>query len=388
MYQLIYLDHAATSIPRCEAAITAASSAVNLGNAGRGMYDSATAASKIIAKARFAIAEGGGFRIASLVGTTNRHTVCFLANTTAALNQAILGIRPIPRSVAIDPLAHNATYRPLELLCRNQGTQSWILPHESTGKVDVEKLKNSWVKNTDVVIITHASNVNGTIQPVEEIIEIAHELGAIVIVDAAQTVGVIDISTLAAADLIAFSAHKGLRGLPGVAALLVSAGIELEPLIYGGTGGNSASEFMPDELPERLEAGTANLSAIASFLASCENYINSKHNYQIISFDLASAIESAGGKLLPRDNFNSVPVVSFTLPEIPLWEAADILEQSCGLQLRAGLHCATIAHRTLSSFPEGALRISAGYMTRPEDLNYIFQSINSTVKSYRILGHA
>lgn len=93
MYQLIYLDHAATSIPRCEAAITAAASAVNLGNAGRGMYGSATAASKIIAKARLAIAEGGGFRIASLVGTTNRHTVCFLANTTAALNQAILGIR-------------------------------------------------------------------------------------------------------------------------------------------------------------------------------------------------------------------------------------------------------------------------------------------------------
>lgn len=141
-----------------------------------------------------------------------------------------MGIRLLKRCVAIDPLAHNATYHPLELLCRNQGIQSWILPHESTGKVDVEKLKNSWVTNTDVVIITHASNVNRTIQPVEKIIEIAHEFGAIVIVDAAQTAGVIDISTLAAADLIAFSAHKELRGLPGVGALLVAADIELEPL--------------------------------------------------------------------------------------------------------------------------------------------------------------
>ncbi len=360
--RVIYLDHAATSIPRCEAAITAANAAVDLGNAGRGMYESATAAGKIIAKARSAIA--------SLVGTTNnRHTVCFLANTTAALNQAILGIRPLKRCVAIDPLAHNATYRPLELLCRNQGVQSWILPHESTGKVDVEKLKNSWVKNTDVVIITHASNVNGTIQPVEKII-------------------VIDISTLAAADLIAFGAHKGLRGLPGVGALLVAADIELEPLIYGGTGGNSADEFMPDELPQRLEAGTANLSAIASFLSCCENYTNSKYNYQITSIDLANAIELAGGRLLLRDNFNSVPVVSFTLPEIPLWEAADILEQSFGLQLRTGLHCAPNAHRILGSFPEGALRISAGCTIAPEDLDYISQSIDSTVKSYRVFGHA
>ena len=170
--------------------------------------------------------------------------------------------------------------------------------------------------------------------------------------------------------------------------MLVAADIQLEPLIYGGTGGNSADEFMPDELPQRLEAGTANLSGIASFMSSCESYINNKYNYQITSDDLASTIESAGGKLLLRDNFNSVPVVSFTLPEIPLWEAADILEQSFGLQLRAGLHCAPIAHQTLSSFPEGALRISAGYMTAPEDLGYIFRSINSTVKSYRVFRHA
>ena len=375
----IYFDHAATSIPRCQAAIMAANAAVNLGNAGRGMYPSATTASQIIAQARQAIA--------SKFKTNNSQNICFLANTTAALNQAILGLRPSPSCVAIDPLAHNATYRPLELLCRNQGTKFWILPHEPTGKIDIESLKTSWKENTDVVIITHASNVNGLIQPVGEVIKIAHDFGAVVIVDAAQTVGAIDVSVLAVADLIAFGAHKALRGLPGVGTLLVAAGIELEPLIYGGTGGDSAIEFMPEELPQRLEAGTANLPAIAALEASIKNNTINQENYLITSADLADAVQSAGGQLLPRDNFNSVPVVSFILPEIPLWSAAEILERSFDLQLRTGLHCAPMAHRILGSFPEGALRVSSGCMTTPEDLLYLSRSIHATAKSSRVFGH-
>lgn len=373
----IYLDHAATSIPRSQVAIDAANIAMNLGNANRGLHSSANTASKIIINARESIAKLVGASLYS-------HTVSFTANTTTALNQAILGLRPKPRCIGIDPLSHNATYRPVVSLSRNHQTQHWTLPHDSTGKIDIEQLSKTWVNDTDVVIITHASNVNGIIQPVAPIIELAHSRGAVVIVDAAQTIGLINTIELAEADLIAFGAHKGLRGLPGVGALVCSVDITLEPLIYGGTGTDSISVLMPARQPARIEAGTMNLPAIAAFGAVADDFLTNHYNYQVSAADLVEAVKSGGGIVLPTECSNVLPVVSFTLPSIPTWEATDILDRCFNIQLRAGLHCAPIAHNTLGTFSTGALRVSSGYTTTSSDLLSLSEAIHSTCKSYEI----
>lgn len=397
----LYLDHAATSLPRSQQAVKVATQAMALGNAQRGFHPQATTASQTITRARQSLGK--------LVGVSDRtHQVCFLPSATAALNQAILGLRPRPRRIAIDPLAHNATYRPLQALTQQQGIPHWILPHDSHGSLDIPDIQRQWQADTDLVILTHASNVTGLVQPVAAVMQAIQNNPEAdtpkqgtqkqstnlstprFLIDAAQTAGVIDIKDLAPADMIAFGAHKGLRSLPGVGTLIVANDITLEPLIYGGTGSESAAVNMPKSLPTRLEAGTLNLPAIAAMAASAEAYLNqpsttstptphaiTPHQSSVSSQSLRHAITTGGGRILPIGPHPAVPVASFTLPNLPVWEAADRLERCFSLQLRAGLHCAPLAHQTLNTFPEGTLRLSAGATTTPQDMLYLTQALRS-----------
>ena len=368
----IYLDHAATALPRSPHAIAAATNAMNWGNAQRGIHAQAATASHHLNKARQ--------HIARMVGVEQSHTVCFLCSATAALNQVLLGAKP--RCVAIDPLAHNATYRPLMALAAQRGVHYWVLPHDPKGKIDLAQVKQQWVSGTDWLVLTHGSNVTGLIQPIE-IVTLAQQLGARVLVDASQTAGVIDLADLACADGIAFGAHKGLRGLPGIGALIVNNNLpSLDPLIYGGTGGAAATAAMPSELPTRLEAGTLNFPGIAAFAAAAEDWLVNPAPWPISAADLTNAITAGGGVPLASDPQQSLPVVSFILPQAPVWESADILERCFGIQLRAGLHCAPLAHRTLGSFPEGALRVSSGSTTTVDDLVVLTQAIRTVCSRY------
>ncbi|MEM6254789.1 MAG: aminotransferase class V-fold PLP-dependent enzyme [Cyanobacteria bacterium P01_D01_bin.156] len=374
-----YFDHAATGLPRAPAALKAATRAMNMGSAQRGIHQSAMAASEVIARARDAIAP--------LIGVSSQtHAVCFLPSTTAALNQTILGIRPRPRRIAIDPLAHNAAYRPVMALAQQQGIPYWILPNTPEGLIDCSQLAATWQTDTDVVVLTHASNVTGIVQPVDTVISMAHQTGAKVVIDAAQTVGVINTHGLAAADAIAFGGHKGLRSLPGVGVLAVSHGLTLEPLIYGGTGGEAAAETMPELLPQRLEAGTPNLPAIAAMSAQAAN-VTKFSKPDVLVHDLREAVTAGGGQIVTTSKSPAVPIVSFTLPGIIPSEAADILERCFDIQLRSGLHCAPLAHRTLGTFPNGTLRVSTGVTTAAADLEQLTQALQGVSQSYRQILH-
>ena len=378
MTAAIYLDHAATALPRSPQAIAAATNALNLGNAQRGVYAPAALASQLLSKARH--------HIGRMVGVEESHTVCFLASATAALNQVLLGAKP--RCVALDPLAHNAAYRPIMALANQRDTHYWVLPHHPTGKIDLAQVKQQWISGTDWLVLTHGSNVTGLIQPIE-VVEAAQRLGARVLVDACQTAGAIDLTGLACADAIAFGAHKSLRGLPGVGALIINNNLPpLEPLIYGGTGGLATTAAMPLELPTRLEAGTLNLPGIAAFAAAAETWLTHPHSGSISAADLSTAVMAGGGVPLPSDPQQSLPVVSFVLPQTSVWESADMLERCFDIQLRAGLHCAPLAHRTLGSFPEGALRVSSGATTTTADLVALTQAIRTVCSRYGDLAHA
>ncbi|MEO0868766.1 MAG: aminotransferase class V-fold PLP-dependent enzyme, partial [Cyanobacteria bacterium J06642_11] len=226
------------------------------------------------------------------------------------------------------------------------------------------------------------SNVTGLLQPVETLISMAQQAGGKVVVDAAQTVGVIDTQGVAAADAIAFGGHKGLRSLPGVGVLVVRQGIALEPLIYGGTGGEGASETMPTALPQRLEAGTPNLPAISAMAAAATQVSKPP----ILVHDLREAVVAGGGQIVGEAE-PAVPIVSFRLPEIPPSEAADILERCFDIQLRSGLHCAPLAHRTLGTLPAGTLRVSTGVTTTTADLDQLTQALRGVSQSYKQMLH-
>lgn len=359
-----YLDHAATSLPRCAAALEAARAAAELGNPGRGLHDVQARAHALIDDARAAVGELLG------AGVT-----CFTSGATASLSQAILGLRPRPRSIAIDPLAHNAVRRAALRL----GVPIWILPHDRAGRVDLLRVAREW-RDVDLVAVTHASNVSGLLQPVAELTEIAHKRGARLLVDAAQTIGVRSLTDLTACDLLAFSAHKGLAGLPGVGVLSVRGEVELDPLVVGGTGFDAARDDMPDELPARLEAGTPNLPGIAA-LASAARERKADHWDAIEAGGmLREVIRSSGARLV---GVGELPVASFTMEGVAANELEMILDRSFNVTVRGGLHCAPLAHQTLGTSPAGAVRASMGSATTAAELACLGDALRALVAEVR-----
>lgn len=347
---MIYLDHAATGLPRHPAATAAAVEAFALGNPGRGRHHVQAAALHCVEQARrdvAALVVGGG-------------TVVFTSGCTAALNQALLGWRPRPALVAVDPLAHNATRRPLHAM----GARTWVLPAGEHGVVDVAAAQDSWRDGTQLVVLTHGCNVNGALQPVPQLAQLAHRRGAAVVVDAAQTAGVVVPLDVGPADAVAFSAHKGLRALPGVGALVLRGAPVLEPLLAGGTGGDAVSPGMPDALPMRLEAGTPNVVGIAAMGAAARTV--DAWDVMGMARRLCDAVERAGMKPVWG---GGLPTVGCVVAGRTGGEVEEMLDRVFGIVARGGLHCAPDAHARLGSPPEGTIRFSAGSSTTQQDLD-------------------
>ena len=348
-----YLDHAATSIPRRRIATDAAVEAFHLGNPLRGHHRTQAKAVVALSEARDAVQ--------TIVGTAE---VCFLPSATAALNQAIAGVRVRGQPagiIALCPLAHNATRRPT-LRCANH---VWTLPCDGQGRIDLHAVQRDWVDQTELVVVTHGSNVNGVVQPVAELTAIAHRRGALVIVDSAQTVGLDATLSLGEADLIIFGAHKGLRALPGVGVLAVRSDVNLEPLIVGGTGNQATAPVAPNELPERLEAGTLNMPAIVAMAASIR--AGASWSWSDASQQLKALLQQSGA----RDVYaGELPVASFTSAALEPLAMEQCLSEAFGMTVRAGLHCAPQAHRTLGTLSVGGtVRVSIGSTTTQNDLD-------------------
>lgn len=343
---MIWLDHAATSLPRDDEALAAAGDASSCATPGRGRHGAQLDASMLVQRARAAVAHLVGGR-----------TVCFGSGATFALNTAIAGWRPRPRRIAIDPWAHNAVRRPAV----RTGAPVWTMPVDRTHRLDLAAIAQRWPDDLDLVIVTHGSNVDGTLLPVAELVEIAHARGAAVIVDAAQTMGVITPLEVGDADAIAFSGHKGLRAVPGIGALAVAKHVEIEPLVTGGTG-EDALDDVTSALPMGLEAGTPNLPGIAALGVAARHA--RAWGWRDRAAALRETIASAG--FTPIGG-HDLPVVGIASP-IPALELEDALDRGYGIATRAGLHCAPLAHRTIGTFPHGVLRISAGSTTTDDEL--------------------
>lgn len=361
---MIYLDNGATSFPKPAAVSRAVCRALgSCANPGRGGYDAAMKAAKVVFRCRERLA--GMFHC-------QPEQVVFTPNCTAGLNAAIRTLVRPGMKVAVSGFEHNAVTRPLHALqAQIMVCGRRLFDWEDT----LGGLKNALENGAECGVFTHVSNVFGYILPMDEIAGLCRAYGVPLIVDAAQSAGTlpVDLEKWGAA-FIAMPGHKGLLGPQGTGALL--CGRMPEPLVYGGTGSESRNQDMPDFLPDRLEAGTVNVPGIAGLLAGAE-LVAARGETAIFRREqsLASVCADGLGQLGMTVFFgpHQGGTVSF-VPNCDCEEAARRLAVR-GIALRAGLHCAPLAHESAGTLETGTLRVSFGHQNRCQDLNALLTAV-------------
>jgi cysteine desulfurase / selenocysteine lyase len=372
-----YFDNAATSWPKPEKVYKAAEVQMrrSCGNPGRSGHTRTLEADRLIYRVREALS--------ALFNNPDPSRIIFSLNATDALNIALHGFLKTGDHVLFTSMEHNSVLRPLARLRREGMITSTEIPCSEEGFPDLSFLEQAYQTNTRLLIINHGSNVTGTIAPLTEMIKSAHRKGVRVLVDAAQTAGSIAIDLLADdIDLLAFTGHKGLLGPTGTGGLYVKPGLELEPLRVGGTGSQSEADLHPETMPERLEAGTMNSAGLAGLLEGV-NYINRvgietiREHEKRLRTHLYGELKSIKDITLygPETAELSSAIVSFTLRNADSGEIGYILESNFGVLCRTGLHCAPLAHKALGTFPEGTVRLSPGFFTSYDDINYLVAAI-------------
>ncbi len=366
----IYLDNAATANPKAPglAAAMARSLSDCNANPGHGGHRLAVRATIAVYEARAALA--------ALLGVADPTRLVFTAGATAALNQAIWASLPGPGEVLCSAWEHNAVLRPLAAWRRRTGGSVLVLPPSGGQPLSVEAVERAITPATRLIVLTAASNVTGAFNPVAEVGEIARRRGIRFLVDGSQTAGHLP-SQLDAlpVDLWVTAGHKGLLGPQGIGVLYLRPGIELEPLIRGGTGFHSEEEDHPAELPEHLEAGTLNTPGILGLGAAAE-FLLAQGPAQLRAREeqCTTALRDGLARLAGVETFTArtprhgVGVVSCRLPNWSPADAAAALDREFDIAVRSGLHCAPLAHRALGTAPEGTLRLSLGPFTTLDDI--------------------
>lgn len=373
---MIYLDNAATTWPKPETVIEAMTACLREAgaNPGRGGHRMSLAAGRIILETRELLAE--------LIKAENAVRVVFTGNATESLNLAIKGVLRPGEHVITSAMEHNSVTRPLQALCA-QGVEITVVPCTPEGYLDPADVRAAIRKNTRMIALIHASNVTGTIMPVKEIGALAREQGVLYLVDAAQTMGYLDIDVQQMnIDLLAFPGHKSLYGPQGTGGLYIREGVDLSPLKEGGTGSSSESLEQPEVMPDRFESGTLNTVGLAGLGAGIK-YINAQglgniraHGQKILKRLLAGLREISGVTLYgPGQADRQVPVVSFNVKNLGSSEVAFVLDRVYDIACRSGLHCAPGAHRTVGTLESGTVRLSLSHQNTEEEVDRTLEAI-------------
>lgn len=374
----IYMDNASTSFPKAPGvAQTMSDFILNNGcNINRGDYQQAYEAADMVFDTRQ--------RLASLFNAPKSENVVYTANVTTALNFLIKGLFRPGDHVLVSSMEHNAVMRPLVQL-EHRGVTFSRIPCTEQGELQLGMIDEMIAPNTKAIIMTHASNVCGTIMPLAEVGEIAHRHGLSLIVDAAQTAGILPIDmTAMQIDALCFTGHKGLRGPQGTGGFIISDELaqRLEPLISGGTGSMSDSEEIPRLLPDRFEAGTLNLPGIAGLHAALDSVCLERQESQTCRFlEGLRKIPDIALKGLDRPQ-ERVAVFGVDFLRRDNAQVAASLDERYGIMTRVGLHCAPAAHKTLRTFPAGLVRFSFGHSTTMEDVEYTLEALREIVGEY------
>ena len=380
----IYLDNASTSFPKAPTVATAMSDYItNRGiNINRGSYALAYDVEDIIYTTRQ--------RLNTLFNGHDPSHVIFTQNVTMSLNMVIKGLLKAGDHVLVSSMEHNAVMRPLTQLL-DKGITFDIIPCDKTGSIQLESMDSLIRPNTVAMIINHASNVCGTIQPLESIGPICKAHSLQFIVDAAQTAGVIPIDVKAChIDALCFTGHKGLLGPQGIGGIILTKEMAqtLTPLIAGGTGSFSHLETMPTHMPDAFEAGTLNLPGIIGLnegLAYIESQgMENIHNHELaLTQSFLEGLQSIDGiNIVGKQNIQDrTAVVSITIDGMDPASIAYELESNYHIMTRVGLHCAPRAHQTLETYPEGTVRFSFGYANTHKDVETALSALHRIVKN-------
>lgn len=368
---MIYLDNAATSWPKPPQVIQAMASFLERagGNPGRSGHRLSIEAGRIVYDTREALAE--------LFHVSDPLRIVLTPNVTYALNIALRGLlRPGDRVVTTS-IEHNSVMRPLRALER-AGVEVVIVPCAADGSLDLSKMAHS-VQGAKLVVTTHASNVIGNILPIGRIAAMAHSVGALYLVDAAQTAGVLPIDVQALdIDLLAFTGHKGLYGPTGTGGLIISSQVDesmIQAVFAGGTGSRSEFEEQPEMLPDKFEYGTGNSIGIAGLGASVryvlDRGIDAIRAHEVaLTRTLVDGLRAISGVTVygPENVEQRTATLSISVAGQRVSEVGLRLDEEYDILCRVGLHCSPAAHRTLGTFPEGTVRLAAGLFTTAEDI--------------------
>lgn len=376
---MIYFDHASTSFKKPEQVSQAINQLLTqgTGNPGRGANEVSMASARILREGRQAICR--------LFHSPSPENVIFKGSLTDALNTMLLGLLKKGDHVISSVMDHNSVLRPLENL-RNQGIIDYdLLPCDKNGRVLIENIAKLERKNTKAIILSHVSNLTGTIQSIRAVRNLVKNKEIFIIVDTAQSAGFIDVNyENLNVDGLAFTGHKGLLGPQGIGGFILNQRLSqaMNPVFVGGTGSESLSLNQPEFLPDKFEAGTPNLIGILGLTKGIEYIKNvssvdeSKIICHLTQFFIDSLVPLQNITLIgPSNLWQRVPTFSLTFSNLDPSEAAYLLERNYGMITRSGYHCAPLAHKALGTIECGSLRISFGHFTTSEEVCQLLQAL-------------
>ena len=368
---MVYLDNAATSFPKPPQVVRAMAGVMEKigANPGRSGHQLSLAAGRVVENCRETLAR--------YLQVDDPSRIVFTKNCTEALNMAIHGFVRAGDHVVTSLLEHNSVLRPLcELARLNVISLSFVTPGPQ-GRIDPREVERLFTPATRLCVLSHASNVLGVVQDMAAIARVCHAHGVRLLADAAQSAGTHDVRPSAlGADLLAMPGHKGLLGPHGTGALYIAPGIQLAPMVQGGTGSVSESMFQPMDLPDRFESGTLNLPGIAGLLCGVRFVMREgeerARNLSRISACIYEGLHDMRGVRVyspPGTN-----VISLNVNGLSSGETAGMLS-GAGIAVRGGLHCAPAIHRHLGTLETGAVRVSPGVFNTPRDADTFLKAM-------------
>jgi cysteine desulfurase family protein len=382
---IVYLDNASTTFPKPKEVLDATLDAyARFGlNPGRSGYDLCPVTGELVAETRR--------ELTRFFGGSDPERLVFAFNATDALNMAIQGIAESGDHVVSTTIEHNSVIRPLNHLAREHGVSVEFVPVGSDGWVDPAEIARRLKRNTKLVVVNHGSNVIGTVQPLEEIGRACRRRGVLLLVDASQTAGVVQINVeKMGIDVLAFTGHKSLLAPTGIGGLVVRDGVSIRPTRFGGTGVDSVNPYQPEEYPNRLEAGTRNVLGIAG-LHFAQGYIAKRgmanifrHEMELFARLQQGLGEIEGVTLLGTTSLeNRLPVLSFNLAGREPAKVGALLGANYGIATRTGLHCAPLIHRQMGTEERGTVRLSVGPMNTANDIEAAIAAVAEIVAQAR-----
>lgn len=375
---MIYLDNAATSFPKPPMVARAMAGTLQRigGNPGRSGHRLSLCGGRVIEACRELLARAHGL--------SAPEQVIFTSNCTEALNLAIRGSLFEGDEVLCSHAEHNAVMRILKGYEQMGSIRVKVLEPDIHGMLSPESIRNAVSPKTALCVLNHASNVTGVVQPITKLSQTLKGYGIPLLVDAAQTAGILDVSLSAlGADMVATAGHKGLLGPHGTGVLMLGKGMLPRPLITGGTGSLSESMLQPSTLPDRYESGTANLPGIAGLLVGARFALIHREEIEAYEDDLATRLREhlqniRGLRMVGDPKAPKVGVVSFVPQAMDGGALADALSRE-GFAIRAGLHCAPAIHQWLGTLETGACRASVGIYNTEDEIDRFAMAVDRLV---------